>query len=308
MEMALEISKPKNRITKEAKIGFFLALIPVLGFFLFGFVPIVLAIVMSFMKIKGFNFNGATVVGFDNFAFLLKDVKFYKSIKNTFVYSLTLPISMVFALIIAVLLNRNVKGTKVFRTILFIPYVCSVVALMTMWKWLFEEEFGILNQILIFFNQEPIGWISDSRYVMLSMIITGVWSGMGLGIILYSAALSQIPKSYYEAAKIDGAGKIRQFFDITLHAISPTTFYLLVTGMIGYLQEFVRFQTMLGNAGGPSDSGLTMVFYLWQMSFRYGKTMGMGMSCAMAILIAGIIGSITFILFKTSKWWVSYDY
>ena len=308
MEVSLQMKKPKNRITKEAKIGFILALIPVIGFFLFAFIPIVLAIVMSFMKIKGFNFNGASFVGFSNFSFLLQDEKFYTSIENTFIYSLTLPISMVFALIIAVLLNRNVKGTKIFRTILFIPYVCSVVALMTMWKWLFEEEFGILNQILAFFGQEPIGWISDSRYVMLSMIITGVWSGMGLGIILYSAALSQIPKSYYEAAKIDGAGKLRQFFDITLPAISPTTFYLLVTGIIGYLQEFVRFQTMLGNAGGPSDSGLTMVFYLWQMSFRYGKTMGMGMSCAMAILTAGIIGTVTFVLFKTSKWWVSYDY
>ena len=308
MESSLQISKPRNRITKEAKIGFVLALIPVIGFLLFALIPIILAIIMSFMKIKGFNFNGATFVGFENFAFLLKDAKFYTSIKNTFVYALTLPISMVFALIIAVLLNRNVKGTKVFRTILFIPYVCSVVALMTMWKWLFEEEFGILNQILEMFGQEPIGWISDSRYVMMSMIITGVWSGMGLGIILYSAALSQIPKSYYEAAKIDGAGKLRQFFDITIPAISPTTFYLLVTGLIGYLQEFVRFQTMLGNAAGPSDSGLTMVFYLWQMSFRYGNAMGMGMSCAMAILTAGIIGTVTFVLFKTSKWWVSYDY
>ena len=308
MEAALQINKSKKGITKEARIGFVLALVPVLGFFIFSFIPIVLAIVMSFMKIKGFNFNGAELVGIQNFQFLLQDAKFYKSIKNTFVYSLTLPISMAFALIIAVLLNRNVKGTKAFRTILFIPYVCSVVALMTMWKWLFEEEFGILNQILEFFGQEPIGWISDSKYVMLSMIITGIWSGMGLGIILYSAALAQIPKSYYEAAKIDGAGKVRQFFDITLHAISPTTFYLLVTGLIGYLQEFVRFQTMLGNAGGPSDSGLTMVFYLWQMSFRYGKTMGMGMSCAMAILVALIIGTVTFALFKTSKWWVSYDY
>lgn len=260
------------------------------------------------MRIKGFHFDGATFVGIENYKTILQDEKFYLSVGNTFYAALALPISMVLALLIAVLLNRGCKGTKAFRTIFFIPYVCSVVALMTMWKWMFEEEFGILNQILGWFGKEPIGWISDSDYVRGSMIFTGVWSGMGLGIILYTAALSNVPKSYYEAAMLDGAGSFKRFLHITLPAISPTTFYLLVTGMIGYLQDFVRFQTMLGNSGGPSNSGLTMVFYLWQMAFRYNTTMGMGMASAMAILVALIIGCVTLLLYKTSKWWVSYDY
>lgn len=295
-------------IGRENLVGLALALIPVIGFTIFGLLPMILAVVMSFMKIKGFHFDGASIVGWENYAAILQDEKFYTSVGNTFYAALALPISMVLALLIAVLLNRRCKGTKAFRTVFFIPYVCSVVALMTMWKWLFEEEFGILNQILAFFGKEPIGWISDSSYVRESMIFTGVWSGMGLGILLYSASLSNVPKAYYEAAMLDGAGGFKQFLHITLPAISPTTFYLLVTGMIAYLQDFVRFQTMLGNAGGPSNSGLTMVFYLWQMAFRYNTTMGMGMASAMAILVALIIGGVTALLYASAKWWVSYDY
>ena len=126
--------------------------------------------------------------------------------------------------------------------------------------------------------------------------------------MLYSAAINNVSKTYYEAAKIDGASEFRMFFQITFPAVTPTTFYLLVTGAIGYLQDFVRYQTMLGNNGGPSNSGVTMVFYLWQMSFRYGNQMGVGYSCAMAMVIAVIIAAVTGLQYVLQKRWVTYDF
>lgn len=298
--------------TKSDKIiGFCLAAIPVVGFLLFGLIPMGMSVVMSFLKIKGFNFDSVSWVGFDNYFNLLfgeYSEKMYLSIFNSLVEWLALPISLAFALVISVFLNKDLKGTTFFRTVYFLPYICSTVAITTMWKWLFEEEFGILNQLLMGMGIEPIGWISDSLYVRGSMLITCVWSGMSLGIILYSAAMKNVSKAYYEAAQIDGAGEIRQFFVITLPAISPTTFFLLVTQTIGYLQDFVRYQVMLGNSGGPSNSGLTMVFYLWQMAFRYNVQMGMGYACACAVIVALIIGAATLMNYLLGKKWVCYDF
>ncbi|MBR1581882.1 MAG: sugar ABC transporter permease [Bacilli bacterium] len=308
MRQKRQIKFSRKGSKHEARVGFALGTVPMIGFALFSLLPIILAIIMSFMKIKGFNFNNATWVGFDNYIKLFQDPKFGKSIKITFLEALALPFSIIISLLIATLLNRKVKGTKAFRTIYFIPFVCSVVAVSTMWKWLFEEQFGILNQIREAFGQAPIGWLSDSKYAPWSMAIINLWSGPALGIILYSAALGNVPKSYYEAASIDGASKVSQFFEITLPAVSPTTFYLLVTGTISFLQDFTRYQVILGNNAGPNNSGLTMVFYVWQMVFKYNTTMGMGIASAFSIIIGLIIGIITALYYSTSRFWVSYDY
>lgn len=299
----------KNKKDKIA--GFCFAGIPVLGFLIFGVVPMLIAVIMSFMKIKGFSFYESSFVGLKNFTDLMFGEyasSFYLSVLNSFIELLALPVSLAIALVISVCLHKKLRGTKVYRVIIFIPYVCSVVAVTTMWKWIFEEEFGIFNQLRMLVGLKPIGWISDSAYVRWSMLLTCVWSGISLGVILFSAALNNVSRSYYEAAQIDGAGEIRQFFSITVPAVSPTTFFLVVTGTIGYLQDFVRYQIMLGNSGGPSSSGLTMVFYLWQTAFRYNTQMGMGYACAIAILISLIIGLVTLINYISAKKWVNYDF
>ncbi len=296
---------------KEKMLGFLFAGIPVLGFLIFGIIPIFMAFGMSFMDIRGFSFEDAAWTGFSNYSSLLFGEyagRFWLSLLNSLIELLALPISLAIALVLSVFLHKKLRGSKFYRVVLFIPYVCSVVAVTTMWKWIYEEEFGILNQMLMGMGLEKVGWISDSRFVRWSMLLTCVWSGISLGVILFSAALNNVSESYYEAAQIDGASSIKQFFTITVPAVSPTTFFLVVTGTIGYMQDFVRYQIMLGNSGGPSDSGLTMVFFLWQMAYRYNTQMGMGYACAMAILIALIIGVATLINYLSAKRWVNYDF
>lgn len=299
--------KKEKKLKKEAVLGFGMAVIPIVGFLIFGFIPLVAAIIMGFMDIKGYNLDGAAWSGITNYVYVLNDGKFWLSIVNTFVGALALPLSIVLSLFISVLLNKKLKGTKFFRTVFFIPYVCSVVALTFMWRWLFEENFGILNQFLTTLGLSKIGWVSDSNYFRQSMIVMGVWNQLGFNVILLSAALTNVPRVLYEAAEIDGASKIRQFFAVTLPSISPSIFFLLVTGLIGSLQDFSRFQMMAGDSGGPGNAGLTAVFYIWQMAFRYNTTMGMGYASAASIIVAVMIGLVTLINFALSKLWVSYD-
>lgn len=297
----------KKSLMNENKIGILLAFAPILGFLIFGLVPMVTAIGISFMNIKGYSFDIATFAGIDNYKSILTDPKFYLSIKNTLIAAIGMPISVALSLLVANLLHKRLKGTKIFRTIFFLPFVFSVVAISTMWQWMFNADFGIINQSLSAIGMEKIPWINDSRYFLISMIIMGVWGGMGFGIILYTGALDNVPKTYYEAAQIDGATNAQQFFRITLPCISPTTFFLITIGLIGAMQDFVRFQIMGGDIGGPGESGLTVVFYLWRMGFKNVLTQGMGMASATSILLAGIIIIITIINFKLSKLWVNYE-
>lgn len=296
-------NKRKFKVSKEGVAGFSLAFIPVLGFCLFGLIPMVLAIAMAFMYIDGYNFNGSSFVGFDNFKDVLNDKLFWQSIGNTFYMSVSTFINILLALLIAFLLTKKIKGKKVFRTIYFIPYVCSVVAITLMWQWIFNYRFGIINHLIKLAGGEAVNWWGTSELFIPVLIIMGVWSGTGYGIILYSAALTNVSTSLYEAAKVDGANSFKSFLHITVPAISPTTFYLLITGLIGALQEFARPQ-ILSPSGGPGDAGVTVVFYLYRRAFSYTE---MGPASATAWLLAIIILVFTVINFALSKLWVSYD-
>lgn len=292
----------KKRVSKEEVYGTCFASIPVLGFIIFGLIPMAVAVVMAFTDAK-FALEDLSWVGFDNFAYAIKDSTFWKSVGNTFYFALSMPISLVFALIISVLLNQNIKCKKLFRTIFFIPYVCSVVAVALMWKWIFDANYGVLNAIITKCGGEPVLWLQNAKTFGLAVIIIGVWTGSGFGIILYSAALTKVNPAYYEAAKIDGASSWKCFWHITIPSISPTTFYLVIMGLIGSLQEFARIQVIDAN-GGPNYAGLTVVFYLYREGFSYHD---MGHASAVAWLLALLIMGITAVNFKLSNKWVSYD-
>ena len=263
----------------------------------------ILAIVMAFMNIRGFNFNGARWVGFDNFAGVLKDDMFWKSIGNTLYMSVSTFINIVLSLIIAFLLTKNIKAKKVFRTIYFVPYVCSVVAITLMWTWIFNTRFGVVNSLFKRWGWPTQDWFNDEDWFIPVLILMGVWSGTGYGIILYGAALTNVNSALYEAAKVDGANSFKSFIHITIPAISPTTFYLLIMGIIGALQEFARPQ-IISSTGGPNNVGVTVVFYLYRRGFEY---MQMGPASATAWLLAIVILVVTIINFVVSKLWVNYD-
>jgi len=292
---------------RERDLGFILAFIPVLGCLLFILVPMICSVFMSFMNIKGYSLDGSSFSGLSNFRFVITDERFYKALLNTFYALIALPISMVISLLLATLMRKIVHLKNFFNSVLFLPYVCSIVAVSAMWKWVFEDNYGIINSLFQQIGLHKIGFLSDSLYFMPTMIFMNIWSGCGFNIILFTAALCNIDRSYYEAAEIDGAGTFSEFFKITLPMISPTTFFILVLGLIGGLQDFTRFQIMGGDSGGPGESGLTVVLYLWQMGMKYVTSYGMGYASAVAWILALIIVAITVLNFKLQKHWVHYD-
>lgn len=296
--------KQQNKIERE--VGTTLALIPVIGFIIFGLLPMILAFVMAFLYVPGKgDITSATFVGFENFKEVLTDPMFWQSIKNTFVLAIPLPICIVVSLCVAFLLTKISKGKAFFQAVNFLPYVCCAVAIALMWELIFNQSHGILNSFLGRTRENAIPWLTDSKYYTFSLIIIGIWSGTAFGIVLYGAALTNIKSNLYEAAQIDGANSLQSFFHITLPGVSPTTFYLLITGLIGALQEFTRIQIISGNDAGPNNDGLTIVFYVYRRAFVYNNQMGNASAAALfLVLIISLISAINFI---ASKKWVKYD-
>ncbi len=307
----MNLEKLYNKRTKKKlgqnNSGMLMASIPVVGFIIFGMLPLLLALAMAFMYVPGRgDISRAQFAGLENFKEVLGDHMFWKSILNTLRMAISLPICIVIALIVAYLLTKNIKGRSFFRGVYFVPYVCCAVAVSLMWELIFNQNHGIINSWLGLTRETAIPWLTDSDTYTLCLIIIGIWSGTAYGIVLYGAALTNVNKSLYEAAKVDGAGSFRCFFNITLPGVSPTSFYLLTTGLIGALQEFTRPQMIGGGEGaGPNNDGLTIVFYIYRRAFVYNNEMGS--AAAAALILSVLILIVTAINFVVSKKWVNYD-
>lgn len=303
--MASDLNYKKTTKPKYSKLGFFMAIIPLTGFAIFGLLPLLLSVVVSFFKPVGYRFPGMSFVGWDNYARVLRDPLFLKSIGNTLYAMLSIPVTLVLSLLIATILsNPKIKGKAIFRTIFFIPHVSSIVAVSLMWKWILDGEYGIVNHLLSFLGVKGPDWLGDSRTFMPAMIVMGVWGSLGFYVILFSAALTNVDPQLYEAAEIDGAGPFTKFVKITMPAISPVTFYLLVMSVIWGLQDFARFQIM-APGGGPDNTGLTMVYYLYNAGFTNIITYGMGIAAAVSWILTFVIAGVTALNFWGSRKWVA---
>lgn len=309
-------SKPKKHWTNQEEVmGWIFAGIPILGFLIFGMIPLVLSLYVSFHHFDGLKLTSdysdelfpyiVKFVGFENFGKVLTDQKFWQSVVNTLFVVFTTVVSLAVSVFISMMLFNCKRGKKLFQTVFFIPYVCSLVAVTFMWQWIFDKDQGILNSIILLCGGDPVNWISYSPGLFrLVMFVVMLWSGTGFNIILLTAALTNINKSCYEAAEIDGAGMFVKFFKITLPAISPTVFYLLITGLIGSLQEFTRFQIMVGrDTSAVGGANITIVYYLYNKL----TSNDIGVASAVGWVLALMIGLVTFANFKISKKWVSYD-
>lgn len=301
------INKGK-RVRKEEIQGIIFANIPLFGFVLFGLIPLVLSVYLSFNTFKGLRLNSATFVGINNFKAILEDELFYKALGNTGYVLLACIVSLILSLVISALIATNVKGAKGFKAVYFVPYVCSMVAITFMWKWIYDYNYGVLNSTLMEWGwiTEPIDWLGSANFYRVAMFILLVWSSMGFNIILLTASLLGVSRDLYEAASIDGASELKSFFKITIPLISPTMFYLLIMGLIGSLQEFTRFQVMTPD-GGPEYQGLTVVFYLYKKLFNASGGSDLGVATAVGWLIAILISIVTFINFRLQRKWVNYD-
>ena len=208
---------------------------------------------------------------------------------------------MALARLIAVGMNRKMRGIKILRTLYYVPVVSSLVAVAILWMWVFNYDYGLLNSIIKAVSGiHGPNWLGDQFWVKVSMIIFMVWKGLGGSIVLYLSGLQSIPRDYYEAAKIDGASGWRLFRHITLPLVSPVTFYLLITGLIGGFQVFVEVLVMVPN-GGLNYSAATVVFYMYDKSFGNNQ---MGYGSAMAFILAILIFIVTAINFKGQDKWV----
>lgn len=300
-----------NGVTRGREaFHFFLAAIPVLGFLIFGLVPLVLSLALSFTNVKMSILDEFTFVGIQNFVTLAKNVYFKKSIVNTLYYTLNVPLSIALGLFIAYLVNKAMKGKYFFRSVFFIPYVCSTVSMAVAWKIMYDKEYGIINTLLSSFGVAQIGWITTPQTFMLSTIIMSVWSGTGFCVILYQAALANVNTAYYESAKIDGASNARVFFSISLPAVSPTTFYLLTMKLIGSLQVMAEPDILSGGnstTGGLNWADMTVVKFLYKTFGGSWNSIGFGVGSAAALILTVFIALVTWINFRLGKKWVNYD-
>lgn len=300
--------KTRKRLGKEEVQGILYANIPFFGFCLFGLIPLLLSLYLCFNSFKGLRLHTAKFVEWENFSKILQDEMFWQSLGNTAFVLVAAVVALLLSLVVSALIATNVRGAKGFKAIYFVPYVCSLVAITFMWKWIYDYNYGVLNTTLMDWGwiQEPISWLGSAEYYRTAMFVLLVWSSTGFNIILLTAALIGVPKELHEAAQIDGAGEFRRFFSITLPLISPTIFYLLIMGLIGALQEFIRFQVMTPD-GGPEYQGMTVVFYLYRQLFNASGGSDLGVASAMGWIIAVLISAVTILNFSLQRRWVNYD-
>ncbi|TWD79982.1 carbohydrate ABC transporter membrane protein 1 (CUT1 family) [Kribbella amoyensis] len=243
-------------------------------------------------------------IGLANFTEMLHDEKLHNSLKVTFVYvAVSVPLQLVVALATALLLDRGMRGLAFYRSIFYLPSLLgSSVAIAVLWKQIFGTA-GLVNQLLELVGIEGPGWVSNPDTALGTIILLHVWT-FGSPMIIFLAGLRQIPRTYYEAAQVDGAGKVRQFFSITLPLLSSIVFFNLILQLIGAFQSFTQAFIVSGGSGGPAGSTTFFTLYLYQEGF--GK-FDMGYASAMAWLLMIIIGLFTAINFLGAKYWVFHE-
>ncbi len=309
----------KRRLAKNNIKGWLFSMWPFVGYCIFSIIPFVLSVYLSMTQLNVFDITQAEWIGLDNYKWIFTDEKyeFWWAILQTLYYCISLPIGIVLGLGTSVMLTRKVKCTKLFRTILFIPNVCSSVGVTMMWTLVFAplDEGGIANTLLnVFGYNESVQFFKRADTFMPTVIFTTTWSA-GAGSLLFQAALEQVNRSLIEAAQIDGASKLRIFFRITLPAISPTTFYVLTMNTIGALQVMGNVQLFAGGGDGPFDeksrsASLTAVYFVYYYSLGPGQSYpgrGLGLGSACAWVLTFIILIITRLNFKLGDYWVCYD-
>lgn len=224
-------------------------------------------------------------VGFANFARMWKDPNFWIAFKNTLLYTAyVVPAAVFLGLLLAVLLNKDIPGMKVFRTLFFFPYITSPVFVAMIWRSLYSTDQGLINGLLAVFGINPIPWLTSIRWALPSLAIVAVWQIVGYNMLIFLAGLQGIPKSYYESAQIDGAKRWKIFWKITVPLLRPITMFVVIINLIGALQLFDL--TYIITQGGPSKATLTLVYYIYNYGFKY---MRMGYASAVAIILFAII-------------------
>ena len=278
--------KMTARAKEEARWGWLFILPTMIGLIVLNFYPVVNTIYQSFCKTGDFG-KGNKFVGLANYTAVLSAGETWQSLLNTIKYAIIeVPFGVVIALVLAVFLNQKLKGTSIYRTIFFLPMVCAPAAVAMVWKWLYNQQFGLFNNIL----HTNIAWISIG--------VIGVWSVIGYNMVLFISGLQEIPGDYYEAASIDGATGINQFFNITVPLLSPTTFFIVQTRLIGALTVFDLMFMVMDKTNVALEKVQSIVYLFYTYAFTNGNK---GYGATIVIVLVVFIMIVTFIMQKAEK-------
>ena len=290
----MKTNQKKKKINRADNISGYLFIgVAMIIFIMFTLYPVISAVITSLQKYKPF---GSEWVALNNYVDAMKSSLFWKSIKNTVLYTIiVVPCSLLISFIISIMiLPFSRKLQSVFKALYYLPGIASGVAIAVVWLWLYDSSpSGIFNRILGIFGAASQNWLSSSKTAMLSLILMALLSSHGSNIIIYMAALHGIDNTYFEAAEIDGATFLQKVRYIVFPLCKPTTLFLLVTGIIGSFQVFMNAYMMTG--GGPDNNTTMIGLLIFNNAFTYGKY---GLACAQAIILALVIGLLTMLQFK----------
>lgn len=284
--------------------GYFFVAPTVIGLVILNIYPIFITLIMSFSKSA--QFGKFKVSGPENYIKLLSDPEVGAAIRNTLVFTLTsVPVGIVISLVLAALMCQKIRGVGTYRVIYFMPVIAAPAAVAMVWRLMYNTDYGVLNQVLRAMGFQGISWLSDSRYAMMSVVITAIWGGLGQQIIILIGAITNVSHSYYEAADIDGASSARKLWSITVPLVSPSIFFLLITGLIGALKQFDIVYMFYGKrtAPGLGDTRTLIHKYYVEAFDVLDKTY----ASALVMVAFLIILVFTVIQFIGQKKWVYYD-
>ncbi len=295
---------PKKKRTlaqKNAMMGYAMISPIIVGIMLFSIVPVVFSLYISFTNWD--MLHAQTWVGLDNYRTIFSGSMLGTVSKNTLIYcAIAIPGAIFFGLLLALAMNAKIKGVALYRTAFFMPNITTTVAVCIVWTWIYNKDFGLLNNLLNMVGLPSVRWLSSRAWAMPSVAIMTVWQAMGYDMILLTAGLKGIDDTYYEAAMIDGANGWRKFFHITLPMLTPTLFFLVVTHCISYIQMFDAAFIMTN--GGPGHATRTIVMQIYSTAFEYFR---MGEAASYAWVLFVVVFVITIFQFKMQDKWVNYD-
>ncbi|WP_298324491.1 sugar ABC transporter permease [Haloactinopolyspora sp.] len=252
-------------------------------------IPVVATFVLSFTNYE--VFSAPEFIGLDNYVELWNDDVFRKATWNTVIYTFfTVPFSMAVAVVVAVLLNQKIRGRTAFRAAFFLPQVTATVAIAMVWLWMYNPQYGLLNALMSFLGLPTQAWLANPDWALWAVILVGIWQGIGMKMLIYLAALQNIDHHLYEAASMDGASSVRQFFSITLPMLKPATFFVFVVSIIGAFQVFDQVYVLTD--GGPANATTMMTYEVYRAAFQDFR---MGLACAQSVVLFAFLLVLTMI-------------
>lgn len=259
--------------------------------------PFFQTVIMSFKDYSN-NIYAPVWTGLNNYNSLFKSQEFYTAVLNTFLFlGMVVPVLATVPLIVAIFINQKIRGISIYKVLIYLPVIVSIVVVAIAFKWLYAQE-GILNYIISLFNIKPVGWLTDTHFALFSVALVTIYKGIGYYMMIYLSSLMSVPKDLYEAAETDGANLLKKHFTVTIPAIMPTIALVVVMSSISALKVFAEIYVM--TKGGPLNSTKTIVYYIYERAFE-NLDLSMASTASVVLLFIILIFSIINITFFENK-------